>query len=62
MIFHGPCSRVVFIFWALLELTLGTTKLCLTLLLLLSFATHFAAAPLANLTDVTVGPVAGCDL
>ena len=33
--FHGRCSRVVFIFEALLELILGTTKLCLTLLLLL---------------------------
>jgi hypothetical protein len=35
MLFHGRCSRVVFIFEALLELILDTTKLCLTLLLLL---------------------------
>ena len=35
IIFHGRCSRVIFIFEALLELILGTTKLCLTLLLLL---------------------------
>ena len=35
LIFLGRCSRVVFIFEALLELILGTTKLCLTLLLLL---------------------------
>ena len=33
--FHGRCSRVVFIFEAPFELILGTTKLCLTLLLLL---------------------------
>ena len=33
--FRGRCSRVVFIFEALLELILGTTKLCLTLLLLI---------------------------
>ena len=35
ILFHGRCSRVVFLFEALLELILGTTKLCLTLLLLL---------------------------
>ena len=35
ILFHGRCSSVVFIFEALLELILGTTKLCLTLLLLL---------------------------
>ena len=33
--FHGRCSSVVFIFKALLELILGTTKLCLAILLLL---------------------------
>ena len=33
--FHCRCSRVVFIIEALLELILGTTKLCLTLLFLL---------------------------
>ena len=33
--FRGRCSRVVFLCEALLELILGTTKLCLTLLLLL---------------------------
>ena len=31
--FRGRCSRVVFICEALLELILGTAKLCLTLLL-----------------------------
>ena len=35
LLFLGHCSRVVFIFDALLELILGTTKLCLTLLLLI---------------------------
>ena len=35
LIFLGRCSRVVLFFEALLELILGTTKLCLTLLLLL---------------------------
>ena len=34
-LFCGRCSRVVFICEALLELILGTTKLCLTLLPLL---------------------------
>ena len=34
-IFRGRCSRVVFICEALLELILGTTKLCLSLLSLL---------------------------
>ena len=33
--FHGRSSRVVLLFEKLLELILGTTKLCLTLLLLL---------------------------
>ena len=33
--FRGRCSRVVFICEALLELILGTKKLCPTLLLLL---------------------------
>ena len=33
ILFHGRCSSVVFLFEALLELILGTTKLCLTLLL-----------------------------
>ena len=33
--FHGRCPRVVPIFEALLELILGTTKLCATLLRLL---------------------------
>ena len=35
IIFHGRCSRVVFLFEVLPELVLGTTKLRLTLLLLL---------------------------
>ena len=35
MLFCGRCSSVVLLFEALIELLLGTTKLCLTLILLL---------------------------